>query len=133
MKSLASVFVLLCFCWNGAFAQCESQYFYGGMPKVTRTVPGDRILILTNCGYVVAYSEARRNPLWSAYHLRKMGAVGFHSPAPPRTNPFKTDDRTTIRVLPTAYEHTGFDRGHMAPRYGIGSRFGKKAQDETFF
>ncbi len=31
-------------------SDCEKNFFFGGVPRVTRTVPGDTIVVLTNCG-----------------------------------------------------------------------------------
>src|ERR1041385_6747662 len=121
------------FCSLAAFAaDCDTRPLYGGLPKITRLSPGDTIVVVTNCGYVVGYSEARRNPLWVAYHLRKLGAPGTKAPNPERSNNFLKDTRTAIQVADGDYTNSGYDRGHMAPSYAMGTRFGKAAQDESF-
>ncbi len=114
-------------------ADCETRYVYGGLPKIIRTLTNDQITIVTNCGYVVGYSEKRRNPLWVAYRLKKVGRPGEKASNPERQNRFRVDPRTISRVKDADYTNTGYDRGHMAPSYGIGSRYGADAQDETFF
>jgi len=114
---------------------CDDHHVYGGQPQITRFATRETPQLLTNCGYVVCYSEARKNPLWVAYHLAAVGPVGEKAPNPKRKDNFRADSRTISKVGKEAfyYQQTGFDRGHMAPSYGIGSRFGEKAQDETFF
>lgn len=112
---------------------CEQNPVYGGLPRLKSQA--GQITVLTNCAYVVGYSETRKNPLWVCYHLRKKGNVGEWAPNPERQNRFRIDDRTLARVTKDSFHYTltRMDRGHMAPSYGIGSRYGLDAQDETFF
>ncbi len=133
MRLFGPFFSVSFLCSSGALAQCETRYFYGGVPRITRSVSGDTIVVLTNCGYVVGYSEARRNPLWVAYRLQKVGEIGKQALNPERSDRFRADERTSIRVAKADYTGSGFDRGHMAPSYGMGSRYGEVAQDESFF
>jgi endonuclease G len=100
------------------------SHVYGGFPEAQSGVP---VIRLTNTGYVVGYSEAKANPLWVAYRL---GADQGHNC--PRLSKFITDDRTQVRVNHDDYTNTGYDRGHMAPSDNIGSRYGCRAQDETY-
>lgn len=94
---------------------------YAGLPK------GRDYEILENRGFVVGYSESRRNPLWVAY---KLGSKKFSSAK--RPSRFDVDDRTDVEVKHGDYTGSGFDRGHMAPNYAIATRFGIAAQKETF-
>ena len=45
---------------------------------------------------------------------------------------FLTDTRTWTKVNHNDYTNSGFDRGHMAPNFGIATRYGREAQLETF-
>jgi endonuclease G len=113
---------------------CDSNIVYAGLPKWSTRTGHEKITVLTNCAYIVGYSDVRKNPVWVAYHLRKLGSVGEHAANPDRKDNFRADARTTSKVDDEAFDfsHTKCDRGHMAPSYGIGSRYGANAQDETF-
>ena len=102
-------------------------YFYGGAPQPSPGGAGP-VRVLFNSGYAVGYSEALGNPLWVAYRMRDLD---WQEPAP-RPEEFRMDKRTAARVEPDDYTRSGYDRGHMAPNYGIATRFGRQAQEETF-
>jgi endonuclease G len=97
------------------------------MPRTTASFP-DQITVLTNIGYVVGYSESRKNPSWVCYRLSQVGSLQ----APPRPQTFSVDTRTGARVSPADYTGSGYDRGHMAPNYAIAVCYGSAAQLETF-
>jgi endonuclease G len=105
----------------------SDAYYYAGMPRTTASFP-DQITVLTNTGYVVGYSEARKNPSWVCYRLSQVGSLK----APPRPQTFSVDTRTGARVSPADYTGSGYDRGHMAPNYAIAICYGSAAQLETF-
>jgi endonuclease G, mitochondrial len=86
------------------------------------------ITILRNSAYLVGYDESRQNPAWVAYRIPAQTIPGDF----PRPKRFLTDPRTIARVTHDDYTGTGYDRGHMAPNLAIASRFGEKAQIETF-
>lgn len=100
-------------------------YVYGGLPRGP-----EQLRLLVNRGYVVGYDEGRRNPAWAAYRLFRVD----DPPDVPRpsSSAFKMDHRTEAKVKPTDYVRSGYDRGHMAPSYGIGTHYGAEAQLETF-
>jgi len=98
-------------------------YCLAGIPASTNT-----ITMLANQGYMAGYSESRGSPLWVCYRLDKTDT----DKAPPRPSGFKADNRTESRINSDDYTNTGYDRGHMAPNYGIGLVYGAKAQRETF-
>ena len=100
---------------------------YAGFPSQGLQVFG-RAHVLENRGYTVGYSESRRNPLWAAYRIFDVPKLNSGK----RPSRFKVDPRTRTQVRHTDYTHSGFDRGHMAPNYGIATRYGKAAQKETF-
>lgn len=106
--------------------QAERNLVYAGLPKFTG--PGDPPVLLRNQAYTVGYSETRENPLWVGYRLDRV----LSPPHYKRPSAFKTDRRTRALVNTREYARTGFDRGHLAPSFGIGSRFGPEAQVETF-
>lgn len=100
---------------------------FAGAPRVT-TFPAT-VRVLKNTGYVVGYSDTMESPVWVAY---RMWDPGHPLVAPPRPRSFAVDHRTEARVRPDEYTGSGYDRGHMAPNYAIGTRFGAAAQTETF-
>lgn len=94
--------------------------------------------LLVRKGYQVLYDDEHRVPRWSAYFLFQVGEPGKPDDrAPERPNDaFAVDPETQAQVDPEDYKRYGlsakYDRGHMAPSYGIGSRYGEKAQVESF-
>ena len=99
---------------------------YGGLPN--SAAYGHPILVLTNSGYLVGYCEAHRNPAWVSFSVSSI-TVGSTAKRPSK---FLTDKRTASPVAHGDYTGTGYDRGHMAPNYAIGTRYGHEAQRETF-
>jgi endonuclease G len=106
----------------------DRTFAYGGLPRAERPgLPGKRVLV--NEGYVAGYADEWGNPLWAAY---RMADVTPLPPAGERPERFEVDGRTVARVSSDAYTGTGYDRGHLAPNYGIATRHGEDAQRETF-
>lgn len=105
----------------------RSDYAYAGYPSQGHKVFG-RVKVLENRGYVVGYSESMKNPLWVAYRIFDVPKLQ----AGPRESRFSVDRRTITQVAHDDYTHSGYDRGHMAPNYGIATRYGLDAQKETF-
>ncbi len=102
-------------------------YYYAGMPRTTAASP-DQITVLTNTGYVVGYSESKKDPVWVCYRLSQVGSLQ----ALPRPQQFSVDTRTRARISQADYTGSGYDRGHMAPNYAIAICYGSAAQLETF-
>lgn len=103
----------------------NEKHLYAGQPVASNSLKRiDRI------GYVVGYDEKRKNPAWVAYYLapveKKPQGISR------RPSKFNTDMTTEAKVSHQDYTHSGYDRGHMAPNYGISTRYGRQAQLETF-
>ena len=99
---------------------------FGGLPRATSA--GSQYTLLTNRAYVEGYSEARKDPVFGAYHLTGQ-PLGKTDKRPAK---FSVDERTRDRVTTGDYTGSGFDRGHMAPNYAISVCYGQEAQLETF-
>lgn len=106
-----------------------AKHVFAGVPKLSGG--GEELEVLVNTGYAVGYSESRRDPLWSAYHLNLAG--GTHTGKRPKVK-FATDNRTTARVKDGDYSSRSneFDRGHMTPDHAILKFYGTNAAIETF-
>jgi endonuclease G len=103
-------------------------HVYGGLPVAVSSKSQFRLL--ENRGYVVGYSESRKDPLFAGYRVeRKENARAAN-----RQRKFDVDERTDAKVKHDDYKQKPhrYDRGHMAPNFAIGSRYGREAQKETF-
>ncbi|MGQ0585956.1 MAG: DNA/RNA non-specific endonuclease [Gammaproteobacteria bacterium] len=101
-----------------AHAERES---YAGLPS------GSEVKVLQNPGFVVGYSDARRQPLWVTYRAEALkGRPGYR-----RMNGFEPDPRVPRPVRPQDYTRSGYTRGHLAPAYLIGRLYGRVAQRAT--
>lgn len=99
---------------------------YAGYPSQGFKIVG-RVNVLENRGYVSGYSESMKNPLWVSYRLFDVPKLESG-----KRSGFRIDQRTRAKVNQKDYTHSGFDRGHMAPNFGIASRYGAEGQKETF-
>jgi len=105
----------------------DKTHLYGGVPRVVAP-PATTLRVLANTGYVVGYSETLGNPLWASYRVADIELKD----SPPRPDAFTPDLRTTARIESQVYNNSGYDRGHLAPNYAIATRYGQRAQEETF-
>lgn len=101
----------------------RGDHAFGGFP-----VGRSDVVVLQNEGYVAGYSDALQNPRWVAYRVFETQTTESDA----RPSSFRVDARTVAKVPHSAYTHSGFDRGHMAPNYAISTRYGRAAQLETF-
>jgi len=89
---------------------------------------------LVNSGFVVRYHEWFGAPEWVAYRADPPARFRLQ----PRPEQFEPDMRTwrcrlhLWCVTHETYRGSGFDRGHMAPNFLIGTRYGPAAQQATF-
>lgn len=104
----------------------DRTHVYGGAPVPVGSATAQRVLV--NTGFVVGYSDELGNPLWAAYRVRDVPDLT----PPPRPEAFVPDLRTVARVDPALYSGSDYDRGHLAPNYAIATRYGRRAQEETF-
>lgn len=101
-----------------AQAQRES---YAGLPA------GAEVQVLRNPGFVVGYSDARRQPLWVTYRAESLKGKRPYR----RMQGFEADPRLARPVRPQDYSRSGYTRGHLAPAYLIGRLYGRDAQRFT--
>ncbi|MCF3652433.1 DNA/RNA non-specific endonuclease [Synoicihabitans lomoniglobus] len=105
----------------------DRTHLFAGVPRGPDATPAGRLL--TNTGYLVGYADSLASPLWAAYRLTDLSPL---PDAGERPDKFNVDERTIARVTSDDFTHTGYDRGHLAPNYGIATRYGDAAQLETF-
>lgn len=107
-------------------------FSFHGLPR--NTVPGREIKVLVNHGYAVGYSEELKVPLYAVYRFGNLQepAEELQERSFERPPSFQVDLRTDARVTADDYTSSGYDRGHMAPNYGLRSQYGHLAQIETF-
>ena len=129
IKKLPLFIIIICSTVMTA-SVCRSEiqkYHFAGTP-----IPDKRyrniLKTLTNIGYIACYDESRKNPAWVSYSLFKTDNQKKYL----RISSFTIDTRTRARVSTKAYTHSKFDRGHMAPSYGIFRCYGLDAQRETY-
>ncbi len=103
----------------------DSDVVYEGVP--INAFPEFPITVLDKGHFVVGYAEDFLNPAWVFYRIGR--AVDFRSFPRPG---FRVDNDTEARVSTQDYTDSGFDRGHMAPNFAMGSRFGAAGAKDTF-
>ena len=104
---------------TAAHAERES---YAGFPS------GAEVQVLQNPGFVVGYSDARRQPLWVTYRAESLKGKRAYR----RNDRFEPDPRVARPVRHQDYTRSGYTRGHLAPAYLIGRLYGREAQRATF-
>ncbi len=108
-----------------ATAAVASEVVYQGIP--INDFPQFPITVLNKGHFVVGYAEDFLNPAWVFHRIGR--AIDFRSFPRPG---FRIDGDTQSRVRTQDYTNSGFDRGHMAPNFAMGSRFGAEGARSTF-
>ena len=105
----------------------EGEVAFAGVPRRTGSPAPTDITVLDRGEFKVGWSPKLRHPVWVAYHVP--AAARFESGERPN---FRKDKEVPSSPAASAYDRSGYDRGHMAPNYAIATRFGAAAQDQTF-
>ena len=122
MRRVALALLLLPGLTPALAAPSDAGETWGGLPR------GADVQVLRNPGFLVGYSEARRQALWVAYRAETLKGTGR---LPPRPR-FESDMRTRAPVAYRDYTRSGYTRGHLAPNFVIGKLYGAAAQQATF-
>lgn len=128
------VFILALFgssAWYYLEQNTREQFIFGGMPERIESGWEQWYRVLRNDGFMVGYSDWRRNPLWVTYWLQEVTPAQKQQRYK-RPGGFDEDWRTLWRVGHKDYTHSGYDRGHLAPNYAVSRLYGREAQLETF-
>lgn len=109
-------------------AEAESQKHVemGVRNKDKDTPMFDRILCRK--GYVAAYNDYFKAPVWVAYHITKSSVEGGVG----RTSDFEPDLEVPeqFRASLADFKYSGYDRGHMAPSATMD--FDEESRDESY-
>ena len=105
----------------------EGKVFFAGAPRRVGNVQPADITVLDRGEFAVGWSPSLKRPVWCAYHVtpQKLYESGK------RPN-FTKDKEAANSPAPSAYERSGYDRGHMVPNHAIESRYGTEDQKKTF-
>lgn len=106
-----------------------NDFAFGGYPV---PIPGGAartdVVVLQKQTFTLGWSPALRHAVWAAYRI---------SPTRTPLNLMRPSSFIPDTAAPSSpknadYARSGYDRGHLVPNHAIASRFGKKAQAETF-
>ena len=105
----------------------SGSVFFAGAPKRVGNVQPADIKVLDRGEFAVGWSPSLRRPVWCAYHVTPLKL--YESGKRPN---FTKDKEAANSPAPSAYERSGYDRGHMVPNHAIESRYGTDDQKKTF-
>ncbi len=105
----------------------EGSVLFAGAPRRVGVPAPHDIRIIDRGEFVIGWSESLRHPVWCAYHVVSEGKHQLGK----RPN-FKRDKEANQCPGASAYERSGYDRGHMVPNFAIGTRYGDEMRRATF-
>ena len=100
---------------------------FAGLPVRTGEPAPNDIRLLNRGEFIVGWSDRLRHPVWCAYHVKSEAS---HSTD--KRPGFTKDREVASSPSPNDYKNSNYDRGHMAPNHAIATRYGEKAQKQTF-
>lgn len=105
------------------------QFVQLGTPKITNASQTKATSYMCKEGFAMQYSSITKSALWVAEYLKPEDLYGEEE----RSNDFRPDPE--LNMLTSAsladYEHSGFDRGHLAPAADFSKN--PKAMSESFY
>lgn len=120
--------------WTGHDAVYEfdepapaGNVFFAGIPKRKAAPAPADVTVLHRGEFAVGWSPSLKHPVWAAYHVPR--EVKHESGKRPS---FRKDRSVPSAPAASAYDRTGYDRGHMVPNRAIVTRFGPEEQAKTF-
>ncbi|MGJ8525602.1 hypothetical protein LMG33818_001330 [Halomonadaceae bacterium LMG 33818] len=124
--------LIICMLAGGAYYaesnQREAMSWQGVPAATTFYHPGTFFRVLRNQDFLIGWSDLRMTPLWVEYKLHIRSNYNHL----PRLEGFSSDWRSGLPLTSSAYDGSGYDRGHMAPNYAIASVYGMQGQRDTF-